>query len=88
MAHGRSHACTSCQRLNGTFAGKDGQILNISDLRHGKISSDFTNPVFGQAGGVGLGDPAGVDSPRKLQLSFHVAFLTAHLAQPQRRASG
>ena len=62
-------ACTNCQRLNGTFAGNAGQILHISDLRSGKVSSDFTDPKFG-----GLGDPAAADSPRKLQLSFHVRF--------------
>ncbi|HET8891185.1 MAG TPA: TonB-dependent receptor [Candidatus Angelobacter sp.] len=61
--------CTNCQRLNGTFAGNAGQTLHISDLRQGKISSDFTNPVFG-----GLGDPAAMDAPRRLQLSFHVRF--------------
>jgi hypothetical protein len=62
-------ACTNCQRLNGTFAGNSGQTLHISDLRSGKVSSDFTNPVFG-----GLGDPAAVDAVRRLQLSFHVRF--------------
>jgi hypothetical protein len=61
--------CVNCQRLNGTFAGNTGQTLHISDLRQGKISSDFTNPVFG-----GLGDPAADDAPRRLQLSFHVRF--------------
>lgn len=64
--------CTNCQRLNGTFAGNHGQILKIQDLRNGKVSSDFTNPLFN-----GLGDPAAVDGsigPRKLQLSFHVRF--------------
>jgi hypothetical protein len=61
--------CVNCQRLNGTFAGNTGQTLHISDLRQGKISSDFTNQVFG-----GLGDPAADDAPRRLQLSFHVRF--------------
>jgi hypothetical protein len=64
--------CTSCQRLNGTFAGAQGQTLKINDLRNGKVSSDLTDPVFG-----GLGDPAAVEGgigPRKLQLSFHVRF--------------
>jgi hypothetical protein len=61
--------CTNCQRLNGTFAGNAGQTLHIADLRQGKVSSDFTNPVFG-----GLGDPAADDRPRVLQLSFHVRF--------------
>jgi hypothetical protein len=61
--------CTNCQRLNGTFAGAQGQTLHIGDLRKGKISSNFLQPVFGL-----LGDPASDDSPRRLQLSFHVRF--------------
>ena len=61
--------CTNCQRLNGTFAGNNGQTLHIADLRAGKVSNDFTNPTFG-----GLGDPAADDAPRRLQLSFHVRF--------------
>jgi hypothetical protein len=61
--------CTNCQRLNGTFAGNNGQTLHIADLRQGKVSKDFTNPTFG-----GLGDPAADDAPRRLQLSFHVRF--------------
>jgi hypothetical protein len=59
--------CTSCQRPDGTFVGSNGQALHMSDLTHGKISSNLLAPVFG-----GLGDPAADDSPRKLQLSFHV----------------
>jgi hypothetical protein len=61
--------CTSCLRLNGTFAGANGQILHISDLRHGKVSSDLANPVFAL-----LGDPGNSDIPRTLQLSFLVRF--------------
>ncbi|HKW77190.1 MAG TPA: TonB-dependent receptor [Terriglobales bacterium] len=61
--------CTSCLRLNGTFAGANGQILHISDLRHGKVSRDLSNPTFAL-----LGDPGGADIPRTLQLSFHVRF--------------
>lgn len=64
-----SPTCTNCQRLDGTFAGNNGQILHIADLRQGKVSNDFTNKTFG-----GLGDPAGDDAPRRLQLSFHVRF--------------
>lgn len=64
--------CTGCERPDGTFLGTNGQVLHLSDLQHGKISSDLTNRIFN-----GLGDPASVDSgigPRKLQLSFHVRF--------------
>jgi hypothetical protein len=61
--------CTSCMRPNGTFVGSNGQVLHLSDLQHGKVSQDLSNPVFGL-----LGDPGAADSPRKLQLSFHVRF--------------
>ncbi len=67
--------CVGCQRPNGTFAGINGQILHLSDLQHGKVSSNLLagNQIFN-----GLGDPAAVDvngiGPRKLQLSFHVRF--------------
>lgn len=61
--------CNSCQRPNGTFVGSTGQILHLSDLQHGKVSANVTKPLF-----AGLGDPAADDSPRKLQLSFHVRF--------------
>jgi hypothetical protein len=62
-------SCTGCQRPNGTFVGTNGQVLHLSDLQHGRISKDFLNPIFN-----GLGDPASVDSVRRLQLSFHVRF--------------
>jgi hypothetical protein len=66
--------CTGCQRPNGTFVGTNGQVLHLSDLQHGKVSSNLLNgQIFN-----GLGDPAAVDingiGPRKLQLSFHVKF--------------
>jgi hypothetical protein len=68
-------ACVNCQRLNGTFAGAQGQILHIADLRDGKISS---NLLGGHQTFNGLGDPAADDlngvGPRKLQLSFHARF--------------
>ena len=61
--------CTSCQRPNGTFVGSGGQALHLNQLQSGKISTNLLKPIFG-----GLGDPAADDSPRKLQLSFHVRF--------------
>jgi len=68
-------ACTNCQRLNGTFAGNQGQILRISDLRNGKISPNLLlgHGVFGGLGDPGADDLNGI-GPRKLQLSFHVRF--------------
>jgi Carboxypeptidase regulatory-like domain/TonB dependent receptor len=62
-------ACNNCMRPNGTYAGKNGQILHLSDITHGKISSDLLDPNFG-----GLGDPSSVDGSRLFQLSFHVRF--------------
>jgi hypothetical protein len=62
-------SCTSCQRSDGTYVGSSGQTLRLSDLQHGKVSKDLLKSVFG-----GIGDPATVDIPRTLQLSFHVRF--------------
>jgi hypothetical protein len=64
--------CTSCMRPDGTFVGSNGKTLHISDLTKGKISKNLLSPatsIFNL-----LGDPATDDSPRKLQLSFHVRF--------------
>ena len=66
--------CTQCMRPNGTVVGSNGQVLNISTLRSGKISSNLLNPVFGAAPLAGIGDPATVDTQRLFQLSFHVRF--------------
>jgi hypothetical protein len=61
--------CTSCQRPDGTYVGSSGQTLRLSDLQHGRVSKGLLKPVFG-----GIGDPATADSPRTLQLSFHIRF--------------
>jgi carboxypeptidase family protein/TonB-dependent receptor-like protein len=61
--------CSNCMRPDGTYAGKNGQILHVSDIKHGKISSNLLDPDFG-----GLGDPTSVDGSRLFQLSFHVRF--------------
>lgn len=68
--------CTNCMRPNGTYAGNSGQILHLSDITHGKISSNLLVPNFGgiDAPLVGLGDPSTVDQSRLFQLSFHVRF--------------
>ncbi len=56
--------CTGCMRPNGTYVGTNGQALHLSDLQHGNaIGASVFN---------GLGNPGADDSPRKLQLSFHV----------------
>jgi hypothetical protein len=61
--------CTSCMRPNGTIIGSNGQPLNISNLRNGKVSSNLLAPLFG-----GIGDPTTADGSRLFQLSFHVRF--------------
>jgi hypothetical protein len=71
-----SSTCVSCMRPNGTYVGSTGQVLHLSDITHGKVSSNLLNPAFG---GVGpplfdIGDPSSVDGSRLFQLSFHVRF--------------
>src|SRR5262249_45704490 len=58
--------CKGCMRPSGTYVGTNGAVLHLSDLQHGN--------KIGGSPFVGLGDPGGDDSPRKLQLSFHVRF--------------
>ena len=68
--------CKNCMLPNGTYAGNNGQILHLSDITHGRISSNLLNPSFGgdSLPGQGLGDPSSVDGSRLFQLSFHVRF--------------
>jgi hypothetical protein len=61
--------CFSCMRPDGTYAGKSGQILHLSDINHGRLSSNLLDPEFG-----GIGDPGTADQSRLFQLSFHVRF--------------
>lgn len=59
-------SCTGCMRPTGTYVGTNGATLHLSDLQHGnKLGASPFN---------GLGNPGSDDSPRKLQLSFHVRF--------------
>ena len=69
--------CINCMLPNGTYAGNNGQILRLSDITHGRISSNLLDPSFGGKDllpGQGLGDPSAVDGSRLFQLSFHVRF--------------
>ena len=68
--------CTNCMRPDGTYAGNSGQLLHVSDITHGRISSNLLAPAFGGVGlaGQGLGDPSSVDGSRLFQLAFHVRF--------------
>jgi hypothetical protein len=61
--------CNSCMRPDGTYAGKNGQVLHLSDITHGRVSSNLLDPEFG-----GIGDPSSADGSRLFQLSFHVRF--------------
>lgn len=62
--------CHSClNAITGQFIGSGGQILRIQDLRHGRVSKDLQNPVFG-----GLGDPLIADIPRQIQLALRLRF--------------
>ena len=71
-----SSTCTNCMRPNGTYVGNSGQVLHLSDITHGKVSSNLLAPAFGGSGAPlsGLGDPSAVDGSRLFQLSFHVRF--------------
>lgn len=65
---GTTADCTGCiNPFTGQIIGTNGHVLHLSDLRHGRISPDLTNPIFG-----GLGDPAAADIPRQIQLSARI----------------
>jgi hypothetical protein len=64
-----SSTCTGCMRPNGTYVGNNGQTLHLSDITHGRVSSNLLDPVFG-----GIGDPGTADGSRLFQLGFHVRF--------------
>ena len=71
-----SSTCTNCMRPNGTYIGNSGQVLHLSDITRGKLSSNLLIPAFGGVGAplAGIGDPSSVDGSRLFQLSFHVRF--------------
>jgi hypothetical protein len=72
LPYSLDNTCIGCQRPNGTFVGNNGKVLHLSDLQHGKISSNLSSAA--STAFNFLGDPGADDSPRKLQLSFHVRF--------------
>jgi hypothetical protein len=64
-------ACLNAQ--TGRYIGSDGRILHVADLRHGRVSPNLLNPIFGPPGNLGgLGDPTATDVPRQIQLSVRV----------------
>ncbi len=62
--------CRSCLNAHtGRYIGSDGRVLNIRDLQSGRVSKDFSNPIFNL-----LGDPSSTDISRTLQLSVRFRF--------------
>jgi len=68
--------CTNCMRSNGTFVGNSGQVLHVSDITKGKVSSNLLIPAFVGIGAplAGIGAPASVDGARLFHHLFHVRF--------------
>jgi hypothetical protein len=62
--------CTLCLDAHtGRYVGSNGQALTIQDLRHGRVSRDLLNPIFG-----GIGDPTTSDLARTIQLAVRFKF--------------
>jgi hypothetical protein len=64
--------CTGCiDPATGFHVGTNGHVLHVQDLRHGKLDRllDPAHQSF-----FGLGDPAAIELPRTIQLSFRVRF--------------
>jgi len=69
MAPSADPNCRVCLNAHtGQYVGLDGRILKIQDLQSGRVSRDVLTPIFGPSL-QGLGDPAGTDLPRTIQLS-------------------
>ena len=70
MAPSADPNCRVClNAFTGRYIGADGRQLKIQDLQNGRVSRDLLTPIFGPAGGPGLGDPTGTDISRTIQLS-------------------
>lgn len=70
MAPSADPNCRVClNAFTGRYIGADGRQLKIQDLQNGRVSRDLLTPIFGPAGGAGLGDPTGTDITRTIQLS-------------------
>jgi hypothetical protein len=70
MAPSADPNCRLClNAFSGRYVGADGRQLKIQDLQNGRVSRDLLTPIFGPAGGPGLGDPTGTDITRTIQLS-------------------
>jgi hypothetical protein len=55
----------------GFIIGRNGQALNINNLRGGPSSSNFLEPNWGDSL-AGIGNPVSADIPRQIQLSVRV----------------
>jgi hypothetical protein len=66
-------SCTSClSAISGHFIGSGGQTLTIQDLRHGRVSSNLSKPLFNL-----VGDPSATDTGagrRVLQVGVRFRF--------------
>lgn len=70
MAPSADPNCRVCLNAHtGRYIGADGQVLKIQDLQNGRVSRDLQDPKFGPSL-QGLGDPAGTDISRTVQLSL------------------
>jgi len=70
MAPSADPNCRVCLNAQtGRYIGADGRVLKIQDLQNGRVSRDLQTPIFGPSL-QGLGDPAGTDISRTVQLSL------------------
>ncbi len=76
MAPNPDPNCRGCLNAQtGRYIGADGRVLKIQDLQNGRVSRDLQNGIFanlnpGGIRGQGIGDPAGTDISRTVQLSL------------------
>ena len=76
MAPNPDPNCRGCLNAQtGRYIGADGRVLKIQDLQSGRVSRDLQNGIFanlnpGGIRGQGIGDPAGTDISRTVQLSL------------------
>ncbi|HXI90569.1 MAG TPA: TonB-dependent receptor [Blastocatellia bacterium] len=76
MAPNTDPNCRGCLNAQtGRYIGADGRALKIQDLQNGRVSRDLQNGIFATLNasgnrGQGIGDPAGTDISRTVQLSL------------------
>lgn len=73
LSVGAAPGCVGCiDPGTGFYVGQDGHVLHVQDLRHGMLDRSLV--PSSRANFFGLGDPAAVELPRTIQLSFRVSF--------------